>query len=602
MSHLKKILETIFILLTLSIVTLMFDLVHVNALTSISSLPGMIYYKYNNSDQYIDINNQKYNKNPFMVLETLSDKKISDRYPNFTGYKIPVYVKANEKLDYYVTTNSYQLRYVSYSGQPSFSLLGDDKFYTLYFRMYASPQSDEVQAGIFESYEIFNRLHFSVKSSFNGYDIENYKAYDCLTTSLNSDFPSTVISCRVPKKYLDSFVLDLSLDNRAFAQTDSSNDYIESVYYLYLSEVVNYDSDNNGMLNVTSSVSGSDVTLNFNATDDENVVGYYYTIGDYDYVYTTDKSVVLSGFSNGSFSGTAKAVYKDGSNTPLSSFTVNVTTSSLPVLRYFVTYVDGDIIVDLRDSYAISGTISKYYLKLDDGEWFEISDNQYTFKNVEFGEHTLMMRIVDSLGNVSTATYGFRSKSSNEVVIDTVKSFYDVVVDQFNNMWTDFGKVMKQLFVPSESELSNWFNDVNTSLTEQFGFLSYPFTWVITFLQRFTELTDTGSYIISWSDIKVPNFDYVIISKGSFDLASLLNNSNIKTMHDIYLMCIDALVILSFFNYCSNVYNRIFGNNDIYETDILSASQNYTIDDKQQLHKSVTASKTHVEKRTRKKV
>ena len=132
--------------------------------------------------------------------------------------------------------------------------------------------------------------------------------------------------------------------------------------------------------------------------------------------------------------------------------------------------------------------------------------------------------------------------------------------------------------------------------------MSYPFTWVITFLQRFTELTDTGSYIISWSDIKVPNFDYVIISKGSFDLASLLNNSNIKTMHDIYLMCIDALVILSFFNYCSNVYNRIFGNNDIYETDILSASQNYTIDDKQQVHKSVTASKTHVEKRTRKKV
>ena len=221
---------------------------------------------------------------------------------------------------------------------------------------------------------------------------------------------------------------------------------------------------------------------------------------------------------------------------------------------------------------------------------------------MEYGEHTLKMRIEDSNGNVSTATYGFRSKSSNEVVIDTVKSFYDVVVDQFNNMWTDFGKVMKQLFVPSESELSNWFNDVNTSLTKQFGFLSYPFTWVITFLQRFTELTDTGSYIISWSDIKVPNFDFVIISKGSFDLASLLDNSNIKTMHDIYLMCIDALVILSFFNYCSNVYNRIFGNNDIYETDILSASQNYTIDDKQQVHKSVTASKTHVEKRTRKKV
>lgn len=598
----KKIFETIFILLTLSIVTLMFDITHVNALTTTTSLPSRIYYKYNNSDEYIDFDYERYNTNPFMVYEFLSDKKISDMYPNFTGYKIPVYVKANEKLDYYVTTNSYRFIYYSSSGQSNFSVLGDDKFYTLYFRMYASPQSDEVQAGIFESYEIFNRLHFSVKSTFLDYDTENYRAYDCLTTSLNSDFPSTVISCRVPKEYLKNFELNLSLDNKAFAQTDSSNDYIESIYYLYLSEVLNYDSDNEGMLNVTTSVSGSDVTLNFNATDEENVVGYYYTVGNYDYVYTTEKSVILSGFSNGSFSGTAKAVYKDGSNTPLASFTVNVTTSLLPVLRYFVTYVDGDIVVDLRDSYAVSGTISKYYLKLDDGNWFEIPSNQYTFKNVEFGEHTLMMRIVDSLGNVATATYGFRSKSSNEVVIDTVKSFYDVVVEQFNSMWTDFAKVMKQLFVPSKEELSNWFNSVNNSLTEQFGFLSYPFTWVITFLQRFTELTDTGSYVISWSDVKVPNFDFVIISGGSFDLASLLADSNIKSMHDIYLMCIDALVILSFFNYCSNVYNRIFGNNDIYETDILSASENYTIDDDGQVKKTISAHRTHSEKRSRKKI
>ena len=156
--------------------------------------------------------------------------------------------------------------------------------------------------------------------------------------------------------------------------------------------------------------------------------------------------------------------------------------------------------------------------------------------------------------------------------------------------------------MPSEQDLSNWFNDVNTSLTEQFGFLSYPFTWVITFLQRFTELQDTGSYVVSWSDIKVPNFDFVIISKGSFDFASLLDNANIKSMHDIYLMCMDALLIFSFFNYCSNVYNRIFGNNDTYETDILSASQNYTVDDNGKVHTSVSAHKTHVEKQTRKKV
>lgn len=593
----KRILETIFIFATLSFVTLFFDITHVNALTPVQIRPKYLYYRFNNSDTYQNFN---YSNLDYLKLDYLNDKKISNLYPNFTGYRIPVYVKANELTDYYLTTNSYRFSYENFFNQGILS--NDNNFYTLYFRMYASAKNNEIQAGIFESYQIFNRLHFSVQSRFGDANNETYKPYDCLTTSSNSDFPSAVISCRVPKKYIEFFSLFVDLDNKAYAQTDSATDYIENIYYLYLSSDINYESDNLGLLNVTSSVSGSDITLNFNATDEDNVVGYYYTLGSYDYVYTTEKSVTLTGFSNGSYSGTAKAVYKDGSNTPLSTFNVDVKTSLLPVLRYIVSYNDSNIYVDLRDSYAMSGKIEKYYLKLDDGSWIDIPTNHYTFSNVNFGKHTLYFRIVDSNGNVAKATYNFTSKSSNEVVADTISNFFDSFKKSTEDFWSNFRNMLRSLFVPSKEDLSNWFKGVNESLTNQFGFLSYPFTWIITFLERFTELTDTGSYMISWPDFKVANFDGTIISAGSFDLASLLNDSNIKNMHDIYLMCVDALLMLSFFNYCSNIYNRVFGNNDTYETDILSASQNYTIDDNNQVHQSVTAHKTHREYRNRKKV
>ena len=44
----------------------------------------------------------------------------------------------------------------------------------------------------------------------------------------------------------------------------------------------------------------------------------------------------------------------------------------------------------------------------------------------------------------------------------------------------------------SSNELSDWFTRMNTLFSEQFGFLAYPFTWILTLLQRLVEYEDTG--------------------------------------------------------------------------------------------------------------
>ena len=138
-------------------------------------------------------------------------------------------------------------------------------------------------------------------------------------------------------------------------------------------------------------------------------------------------------------------------------------------------------------------------------------------------------------------------------------------------------KFIHDLFVPSNEFLEGWFTSIRDEFEKQLGFLAYPFTWVLDILENFLTLTDTGHYIISWNDVKVPNFDdHTIIHSGIFDLASLLENPIIKSFHDLYLVIIDSLMLLAFFSLCMNAYSRMFGGQvDNYE--YISVDEGYNI-------------------------
>lgn len=120
--------------------------------------------------------------------------------------------------------------------------------------------------------------------------------------------------------------------------------------------------------------------------------------------------------------------------------------------------------------------------------------------------------------------------------------------------------MLKSLFIPDDDFFKNKFNTLLDSITSKLGFLGYPFVLVADTLDFFLTIEDTGSYVISWPDVKVPNFEqHVIIKSGSFDLATLLDNQAILYAHNLYFVFINALLILSFCKLCNNVYARIFG-------------------------------------------
>lgn len=139
-------------------------------------------------------------------------------------------------------------------------------------------------------------------------------------------------------------------------------------------------------------------------------------------------------------------------------------------------------------------------------------------------------------------------------------------------------ELMQTLFIPDNDYLTDWFTDIRDEFEGQLGFLSYPVTWIIQILERFLTLEDTGHYVITWSGIQVPNFDFNIIPAGSFDLATLLENDTINNMHELYFIITNALLLLAFFSLCMNTYNRVFGG-DIDNYEYITVTDGYTVDE-----------------------
>lgn len=240
--------------------------------------------------------------------------------------------------------------------------------------------------------------------------------------------------------------------------------------------------------------------------------------------------------------------------------------------------------MDSKNGYIFTPTRSgNYYIRYDvnkNGDiqsfWnFQIVEGTQNIPFEKFGEQICSNKIDETNQQLEEA------EKTRKGILGTLKSVAESIIQLPTKIVTflieKLTDLLKFLFIPGDDFLNNWFEDLKRGFEKQLGFLSYPITWILEILNKFLTLNDTGHYIISWSAIKVPNFDFNIIESGSFDLASLLQNSTIKSFHDMYLVIIDALMLLAFMNLCLNVYNRIFGG-DVDNYEYISVDEGYNID------------------------
>ena len=116
--------------------------------------------------------------------------------------------------------------------------------------------------------------------------------------------------------------------------------------------------------------------------------------------------------------------------------------------------------------------------------------------------------------------------------------------------------LFKSVFIPSDDFLSNYFNDLFDWFTDRLGFLGYPVELFVDILNRILNI-NFADPVINIPDIPEPFTGELLIHSTTFNFNDLLENDVLKTVHDIYLILVDAVIIFALVNLAKNKFEEV---------------------------------------------
>lgn len=116
---------------------------------------------------------------------------------------------------------------------------------------------------------------------------------------------------------------------------------------------------------------------------------------------------------------------------------------------------------------------------------------------------------------------------------------------------------LKSLFIPDDTFLNTYFSDLLNWFSDRLGFLSYPLELIFDVLNRIINI-NFNEPIIDIPNIYEPSTNVKIINATSYNFNTLLENKSLKTVHDIYLILVDAVIIFGLVNLLKNKLEEVF--------------------------------------------
>lgn len=147
-----------------------------------------------------------------------------------------------------------------------------------------------------------------------------------------------------------------------------------------------------------------------------------------------------------------------------------------------------------------------------------IKDNTETNKNI-------FQKIGDILSYINPFSENFFGRKIVEFIIDGLKG----------------------LFIPEDGFFDNFFTNLKDWFSTRFGFLFYPFELILDVLNRMLSI-NLGEPAFTIPNIIEPSTGQTLIVERSYNLNSILENNSFKTLHDIYLVIVDAIIIFGLVN------------------------------------------------------
>lgn len=149
-------------------------------------------------------------------------------------------------------------------------------------------------------------------------------------------------------------------------------------------------------------------------------------------------------------------------------------------------------------------------------------------------------------------------EQTNAIVesIGVQRNIFQQIVDLPNTIISGFLNMLKSIFIPSDDFFSDFFSDLFDWFTDRLGFLSYPLELIVNILNRILNI-NFAEPILEIPNIYEPITNELLIHETSFNFNSLLENETLKTVHDIYLIIIDAGIIFGLVNLAKSKFEEV---------------------------------------------
>ena len=132
----------------------------------------------------------------------------------------------------------------------------------------------------------------------------------------------------------------------------------------------------------------------------------------------------------------------------------------------------------------------------------------------------------------------------------SMNCFFDEMNEYYDNLYG----------VSSEaSSKKNKINELLEYFKERFGFLTYPFEFLVDFFNRILNI-NYSEPVIHIPELREPFGNNKIFNGFEFNFNSLLTNNTFSYLYNIYLIAVDFVIIVLFIFLCKKVIEEVFGN------------------------------------------
>lgn len=129
-------------------------------------------------------------------------------------------------------------------------------------------------------------------------------------------------------------------------------------------------------------------------------------------------------------------------------------------------------------------------------------------------------------------------------------------------------RALKNLFIPNFNSMNQTLQELKNTLQNKLGFLWQSEQYFETLINKFLELNE-GNVEIQIPEIRVPNFNFVIIQSQTWYLSSYFQEGTLKTFYDTYKMLISGVFIFLLIEHARRRLGTILNMGDFYENGVV---------------------------------